>query len=133
MTTPTVNLYTTTIPPFLRSLHALSNLLTKATEHATTQKIPLSYYLSHRLYPNMAALPFQIQRVSDSAKGVAVRVAGHEPVALEDNESTFEELQERIKRTVEILEKVQEREMVGREGREVVVKRSQGDWRMRYV
>lgn len=34
----------------------------------------------------MGDLIFQIQRVSDSAKGLAVRVAGAENVALEDNE-----------------------------------------------
>lgn len=47
--------------------------------------------------------------MSDSSKGFAVRVAKTEPVAFEDNEKTFAELQERIAKTVKFLEGVKVR------------------------
>jgi hypothetical protein len=47
-----------------------------------------------------------VQRVSDTSKGVAVRVGKVEPVAFEDNEKTFPELQERIAKTIKFLQGV---------------------------
>jgi hypothetical protein len=47
-----------------------------------------------------------VQRVSDTSKGVAVRVGKLEPVAFEDNEKTFPELQERIAKTIKFLQGV---------------------------
>lgn len=56
----------------------------------------------------MGNLIYQIQRVSDIAKGLAVRAGKAEPVVLEDKETTMEELHSRIERTIQILEKVKE-------------------------
>lgn len=49
--------------------------------------------------------------MSNTAKFLAVRIGGIEPVVLEDEESTFAELQDRIKRTVSILESVEPEKM----------------------
>jgi hypothetical protein len=48
----------------------------------------------------------KVQTVSDTSKGVAVRVGKIEPVPFEDNEKTFAELQERIRKTIVVLESV---------------------------
>ena len=40
-----------------------------------------------RLIEDMGDLVYQIQRISDTAKGLAVRVGGAENVVLEDNET----------------------------------------------
>lgn len=74
----------------------------------------------------MASLPFQIQRVSDAAKGAAARVAGVEVVAMPDNETTFEELQARIQKTIDLLKTVSEDSMDGKEDKEIVVKLGNG-------
>ena len=50
-----------------------------------------------------------VQRVSDTAKGVAQRIGGIAPVALEDNEKTFPDLFNRIQKTIDILEGVKVR------------------------
>lgn len=63
-----VNLYTITIPPFIRSMRALLTLIGKAEAYATEQNIPHEYFLFKRLYPDMKDFIYQIQRVSDSAK-----------------------------------------------------------------
>jgi hypothetical protein len=69
----------------------------------------------------MGALPYQIQRVSDTAKGLAVRIGGAEPVALPDNETNFPQLQERLQKTIDILESVKPETINANEGKEVVL------------
>lgn len=77
----------------------------------------------------MAALPFQIQRVSDAAKSPATRVAGVDPVVMPDDETTFEELQARIQKTIDFLKTVPEDSMDGKEEQEIVLKLNAGELR----
>jgi len=120
----TLILYEITIPPFIHGLKTLSAILEKGRLHASANEASL---LESRLIGDMAALPFQIQRASDTAKGCAVRVGKAEPVPMEDNETTFPELQSRIAKTIEILEKVNPESMDGMEDAEVVLKIGGGD------
>ena len=115
------SLYTISIPLFIRGLTNLSAILTKATTHAAETNTQQSTLLEARLAPDMYPLPAQIQRVSDTAKGVAVRLGGIDPVAMEDNETTFEELQARIAKTIEVLKGVGEDSMNGKEEAEIVL------------
>jgi uncharacterized protein len=113
-----LSLYDITIPPFIRSLKALSAFLEKGRLHASSDERAL---LDSRLIADMEALPYQIQRISDTARGCAVRVAKTEPVPMEDNEKTFAELQERITKTIQVLEKVDPKSMDGMEEVKVTV------------
>lgn len=61
----TITLYTLTIPPLIRGLNSLSHILQKGADYANEKGIPEDKLLNTRLYEDMAALPFQIQRVSD--------------------------------------------------------------------
>lgn len=56
----------------------------------------------------MKDLPFQIQRVSDTARGVAYRVFDLPKSPIKDEEKTFEELQERIRKTIDELKTVKQ-------------------------
>ena len=107
-----LSLYDITIPPFIRSLKALSAFLEKGRLHASSDETAL---VDSRLIADMGALPFQIQRISDTARGVAVRVAGTAPVPMADDETTFAQLQERIARTIAVLEAVDPRSMDGKD------------------
>jgi uncharacterized protein len=120
----TIGIYEVTIPPFIHGLKTLSALLEKGQSHASADEASL---LEARLIDDMAALPYQIQRISDTAKGCAVRVGKAEPVPMEDNEKTFPELQARIAKTIEVLEKVDPKVMDSMEDGEVVMKLSSGD------
>jgi hypothetical protein len=101
-------LYETTIPVFIRQLQILSTLLNHGVAHAadSSNAVTEQSLVDARLIADMQTLAYQIQRVSDSSKGFAVRVAKIEPVAFEDNEKTFAELQERIAKTIKFLEGV---------------------------
>jgi hypothetical protein len=120
----TLSFYEITIPPFIRGLKVLSAILEKGRLHASADEASLT---ESRLIADMGALPFQIQRISDTAKGCAVRVGKVEPVPMEDNETTFPELQARIAKTIEVLEKVDPKSMDGMEDAEVVMKVRAGE------
>lgn len=124
-----VSLHEISIVVFIRALNNLSAILTKAEKWADENGTPHSKLLEHSLAPDMAKLPFQIQTCSNSSKGAAVRVAGIEPVSMADDETTFEQLQERIKKTIAILEKVDAKAMDANREKEVVLKTGAGDFK----
>jgi hypothetical protein len=101
-------LYETTVSVFIRELQILSTLLNHGVAHAadSANAVTEQSLIDARLIADMQTLAYQIQRVSDTSKGFAVRVAKIEPVAFEDNEKTFPELQERIAKTIKFLEGV---------------------------
>ncbi|KAG9237672.1 hypothetical protein BJ875DRAFT_453134 [Amylocarpus encephaloides] len=111
-----LSLYQISIPLFLRQLNTLSYLLKKGVKtHGQTSE-QQQVLLDSRLIADMQALPYQIQRVSDSVKGVAVRLGGAEPESWADDETTFEQLQERIAKTIAFIEKLEPTCMDGKEG-----------------
>ena len=122
-----ITLYELSIPVFVRSLTNLSAILKKAEAYADEKGMPHAKLLEARLVDDMHALPAQIQRCSDSAKGAAVRVGGIAPVALADNETTFADLQARIQKTIDILGTVEATSMDGKEEAAVVLRTRSGE------
>jgi hypothetical protein len=122
-----VSLYEISIPVFIRSLTNLSAILKKGEAYADEKGIPHSKLLDARLVEDMAALPFQIQRCSDIVKGAAARVTGVQNVVMADNETTFEELQARIHKTIEFLKSVEPTSMDGKEESPVFLKIGGGE------
>ncbi|PMD40872.1 hypothetical protein L207DRAFT_583046 [Hyaloscypha variabilis F] len=122
-------LYESTISVFIRQLTILSSLLKHGITHAAspTNTLTESSLIDARLIADMQTLAYQIQRVSDTSKGFAVRVGKIEPVPFEDNEKTFEELLERIAKTVRFLEGVKEEDINKNEEEEVVLKTGTGE------
>jgi hypothetical protein len=88
------------LPVFETGLNALSGVLDKAEAFATAKKIDPAVLLGSRLSPDMFALARQVQATCDQAKNGASRLAGVEPPAYEDKESTIAQLKERIARTL---------------------------------
>ncbi|KAL8290316.1 hypothetical protein RQP46_002574 [Phenoliferia psychrophenolica] len=122
------SLYTITIPVFIKQLRILSTLLAKGVAHAPSPEAQATL-LSSRLVSDMEGLPYQIQRISDAAKGLAVRLGGVEPVPMKDDETSFAELQARIEKTIKVLEGVTPAMMEGKENVEVVIKTSKNEWK----
>lgn len=116
-----LSMYRASIPVFIHAFGNLSAILDKGAEHAKSAKLDPSTLIEARLFENMYPLPGQIQRASDTAKGFAVRVAQIENPKYEDNEKTFAELQERIKKTVEFIKTVKPEQIDGGEEREVTL------------
>ncbi len=115
-------LYDLTVPVFIRTLGILSKFLEKGRAYAAEKGIAEADFMTARLYEDMAPLTAQIQRVSDTAKGFAVRVGGVENVAMEDNEASFDELQARITKTIDFLKSVPADAINGKEATTIIVK-----------
>jgi hypothetical protein len=118
----TISLYDASIPVFLRGLRNLSAILEKGRQFADEKGLPHSDLTEARLIEDMSPLTAQIQRASDSAKFVAVRVGQVENVSMEDKEVSFDDLQARIAATIAFLEAVPASAMSGREEAEVILK-----------
>lgn len=112
---------------FVRMLNNLSSLLTKAEQQAKAKGYDPGVLLNSRLAPDMFALTRQVQIATDQAKGCIARLAGHQPETIEDTETTFAELQARIRKVIAIVESYKPEQIDGSETREVSVKIPSGE------
>ena len=65
------------------------------------------------------------------AKNAAARVSGTEGVSMPDDETTFEQLQARIQKTIDYLKTVSEDSINGKEEEIIVLQRREGDYRLK--
>ncbi|MBY0545547.1 MAG: DUF1993 domain-containing protein [Gammaproteobacteria bacterium] len=116
------SIYQVTVPQLLHMLTNFSSILKKAAAYAEAKKIDPAIFINARLAPDMFSLDKQVQIVSDTAKGCVARLADIEIPRFEDNEKTFDELQERITNTVQFIESVPAEKMAGSENRTIQLK-----------
>ncbi len=101
-----IGLYEVTVPVLLRGLERLGAVLENGRAFAEAEEIDPAEFLDARLIADMLPLTGQVQRASDTAKFVAVRIGGVANERFEDTEKSFEDLQDRIARTRTFLEAV---------------------------
>ena len=118
----TLSMYQASVPVFVRGLKNLSTILTKAEGYAMEKKIEPSVLINARLFPDMFPLSRQVQIACDSVKGCAARLAGVEVPSHPDTETSFPELQARIKKTITFIESVDAKKVDGSEGRDISLK-----------
>jgi hypothetical protein len=116
-------MYTASVPVFTKTLGNMLSWLDKAQAHAEARKFDPSVYLTLRLYPDMLPLPAQIRIAGDAAKACAARLAGKDAPVFEDNETTLEQLSERIRKTLAYLDTVTAKDIDGSEQRDIVIPR----------
>jgi hypothetical protein len=117
-----LSMHAVSAPIFVRNLNNLSSILSKAEQQAKTKSYDPAVLLSARLAPDMFPLTKQIQIASDHANGCVARLAGHQIEAIEDTETTFTELQARIKKVLGIVESYKPEQFDGSETREITIK-----------
>lgn len=111
----TISIYQTLIPTAIHNLQNLSAILKKSETHAETKKIDQSVFLNSRLFPDMLPLVRQVQIACDTAKAGAARLAEIEIPSHVDNEESFSDLQERIKKTIDFLKTIKANQLDGKE------------------
>ena len=116
-----ISMYRASAPLFLQHLPALSACLDKAAAFAAAKKFDTSVLLQSRLYPDMFPLVRQVQLVTDFSKGAVARLAGQEPPKYEDNETTVEQLKERIAKTVTYIKEFRPAQIDGSEDRDITI------------
>ena len=116
-----ISMYRASAPIFLQFLPALGACLRKAADYATAKKIEPVVLLQSRLYPDMFPLVRQVQIAADFAKGTMARLAGQEPPKYEDTETSFDQLQARIQRTIDYVKEFKPSQIDGSEERDITL------------
>jgi len=119
----TLSMHQACVPVFAQGLTGLSRVLGKARAHAGEHKIDPAVLLQSRLFPDMFPLVRQVQIAADFAKGATARLAGVEPPSFEDVETTFEELEARVRRTLDFIQGFDAAQIDGSEDREITLVR----------
>lgn len=110
-------LYEASAPVFVTMLGNMRAWLDKAAAEGDAEAL-----VEARLIDDMKPLTAQYQFASDSAKNAIARLAGIEPPAMPDTETTFAELWQRCDKTIAFIESVDPAALAGSEDREVTIR-----------
>ena len=117
-----ISMYQASVPPMIRALENLANVLSKGQASAEARKIDPFVLVNSRLAPDMLPLSSQVQIAADAAKFGGARLTGQEAPAFADDEKTFAELIERTRKTVAFLQTLKPEQFEGAEDRTVTWK-----------
>jgi uncharacterized protein len=115
------SLYDVSIPAFTLTLNNLAAILGKAADHAASKKVDPKVFPTARLIIDMLPLSSQIQIACDTAKGAAARLAGIEVPSHPDTETTLNELEGRVVKTLDFIKTIKPEQLQGAETREIVL------------
>ena len=113
------SMYDASIPVFIRTFRNLLAILDKGEAFAKEKGLDPKELTEARLIHDMDPLTSQIQRASDTAKGVGGRLSGNPAPSFEDNETSFADMRARIEKTIKYLESVPRGQIDGTEGKTV--------------
>ena len=114
-----MSIYDATVPAFLQILGGLTGILTKAEAHCKAKNIAPEVLLSARLYPDMLPFSKQIQLACDFAAKSCARLAQVEVPTTPDTEKTFDELKQRLAKTIDYLKAFKPAQFDGADARDV--------------
>ena len=114
-----MSMYQNSIAQFKKMLTNTSAILKKAEAYAKSKEIEPKALLEARLFPNMFNLIKQIQIATDQVRHGFGRIAGIALLNLNDTENSFSDLQNRIKQTIEYLNKIKPEQLKGTEQKEI--------------
>lgn len=116
-----ISVHAVSVDLLANALANLSHVLEKGRAHAAARKYDPALLLAARLAPDMFPLMRQAQIASDMSKYGVARLAGVEAPKFDDKEQTFEELRDRIARTIDFIKSVPASALEGSEDRTVKV------------
>jgi uncharacterized protein len=114
-----MSFYDATVPAFLQILGSLQGLLTKAEAHCKAKNIAPEVLLSARLYPDMLPLTKQIQLVCDFATKGCARLTHSEVPSTPDTEKSFDELKQRLAKTIDYVKAFKPAQFDGADAKDV--------------
>lgn len=116
-----LTIYDATISPLNHTLGSLSHILKKGEDYADAKKIEHAVLLNSRLFADMYPLTRQVQIATDMSKGAVARLAGVEMPKYEDDETTFEQLQARITKTIAFIETIMPEQLINAQTRDIAI------------
>ena len=115
-------MYDASVPVFVHFLNGLAALLRKTEAHVQARKLDPNAFLTARLFPDMFTFTKQVQLACDFAKGTSARLAGVANPSHADEEKSFDELHERIRKTVEFVRGLNKEQFADAAERAIVFK-----------
>jgi hypothetical protein len=112
-----LSMHQVSVPVFVRGLTVLADLLKKAEAYVEQHGSVPDAIISARLADDMLPLSAQVQRASDTSKMSVERLSGVPAPKFEDNETSFDQLQQRIANTLAYLNSVGAAQFDGAEAR----------------
>ena len=112
-------MHSASVPVFTSMLTNLDHFLAKAASHAEAKKFDSANLLATRLAPDMLPLTRQVLIACDASKLCMARLAGVEAPKYEDNETTIEQLRERITKTIAFIDTVPADKVDGTEDKDI--------------
>jgi hypothetical protein len=122
----TISMHSASVPVFVRMLGNMLTWLDKAQEHAAAKNFEPGVFLATRLAPDMLPFVKQVQIGCDAAKFAVARLAGVEAPKFEDTEASFDELRQRIRKTIDYVRSVPAAQIDGTEDKDIAVPRRDG-------
>ena len=116
-----MNLYHQTVPVFTHKLKNLAAILKLAAKDAKARGIDPSVLLNSRLAPDMWPLVNQVRITTDHVKSCCGYLADVDAPYLADDETTFSELDKRIKTVLAFLRTLKPAQFEGAEKREIKI------------
>jgi len=101
-----MSLHAVSIPVFVQLINSAQKMIDKTLAHCAAKKIDPAALLSDRLYPDMFPLVRQFQYIADHSSGACLRLAGQDAPVPPREETTFEQLKERLAKALAIVESV---------------------------
>jgi hypothetical protein len=120
-----ISMYQASVPVFIRMLNNLIAILEKAAAHCEAKKIDPAVLIDFRLYPDMFAFAKQIHVAAFHANHGTARLAGVEAPEFANDDKTFPELIEHLKKTIAYLETFKPEQIDGTEEKEVTLTRGE--------
>ena len=117
-----ISVYDQSIARMNHMLQNLDNIVSKAEAYSQANDIEPSALLQARLFPTMRNFIFQVQVVTDVAKGCAARLAGTDMPKWSDDEETFADVHARIKKSLDFLASFKPEQFEGCETRKLEIK-----------
>jgi hypothetical protein len=115
----TISMYSASVPVFKNMLGNLGHFIDKAQARAEAKKYDPQALVDYRLAPDMLPFRRQVQIACDAAKNGLARLSGTEAPKFEDTETTFADLKERIRKTIDYLDSVPRDKIDGCEDKDI--------------
>jgi uncharacterized protein len=104
-----------------KMLENLDAWLVKAAAHAEAKKFDKEIFMQARLAPDAYPLLKQVQAACDGGKLLAARLSGKEAPVHADDEKTFDEARERIKKVTAFIDTLTAKDFEGAENKTIVL------------
>jgi uncharacterized protein len=106
---------------FKKSLVSLLSILEKGQQFCTETNLSEDDFLSKQLASDMLPLTRQIQVATDNVKGYVLRLTQSDSIVYEDDETSIDELKDRIQKTILLVESKVESDFVNADNVKIIL------------